>query len=105
MWVIPGLVCLKILHMLHQAAKLKPEIVAAIIKALLWNIHALPDTLRKRHVVQRFRVVPDSEIQHWMARGSLELAIGLGLRKHPVVKKLSVLRAEEQAKKPFGTGA
>lgn len=50
------------------------KIVLALLKAFLWNLINLPDTLRERAKVQKMRVVKDEEILKKMVKKSIKLA-------------------------------
>lgn len=54
--------------------KRQPRVVFGLIKAFLWNLVNLPDTLRERVRIQKMRVVKDEEILKMMFKKSLKLA-------------------------------
>ncbi|MBU3957241.1 glycosyltransferase family 2 protein [Patescibacteria group bacterium] len=54
--------------------KRQPRVVFGLIKAFLWNLVNLPDTLRERVRIQKMRVVGDKEILKMMLKKSLKLA-------------------------------
>jgi GT2 family glycosyltransferase len=51
----------------------KPQTGKNILKAIVWNLKAFPDTMHQRVRVQNLRKIPDREITNRMAYGYLKL--------------------------------
>jgi hypothetical protein len=81
----PLLIMLISVHVLYALIKGVPDEAGSLIRALAWNIKNLPGTLSKRRVVQKGRTVSDLYVMKTMAKTSLEIGLGLGLIKHPIV--------------------
>jgi hypothetical protein len=66
----------------HAANRRNLSYLVVFVRALLWNLRNLDDTLRERRIVQARRVRPDGDIIPFTAPGSLLLAeIAKKLRK------------------------
>jgi len=48
---------------------LKPRVSICLLKAVGWNIRALPDTIRHRQSIQKLRKIPDQHITEKMIKG------------------------------------
>lgn len=72
-------------HALYALIKGAPDEAGSLIGALSWNIKNLPGTLAKRRAVQKGRTVPDFRVMQTMAKTSLEIGLGTGLVRHPIV--------------------
>jgi GT2 family glycosyltransferase len=68
-WVLPILILFAIGKTLAFLATRQFGDAAAVAKAYLWNVHQLPQTLRRRSFVQRHRVVSDADIAPLFAPG------------------------------------
>ena len=53
----------------------KPQTGKNILRAIVWNLKVLPDTMRRRTVIQGLRKVGDREITGKMARGYHKLSL------------------------------
>jgi GT2 family glycosyltransferase len=58
----------------HAANRRNLSYLVVFVRALLWNLRNLDDTLRERRVVQARRIKPDRAIIPYMAPGSILLA-------------------------------
>ena len=70
---VPFYVSLLLAESLFWLCLLKPATSKMILKALLWNLFVLPDTLRQRAVIQRNRKVSDRQIVAKMVSGYSKL--------------------------------
>ncbi len=53
----------------------RPELSISIIKAVLWNMIHLPDTLKQRRKIQKIRKVTDQKIMQLLSHSSFKLKI------------------------------
>ena len=73
--VVPFYVTLLIFESVFWACVLKPNTSKNILKAILWNMTFLPDTLQQRVAVQQMRKISDREIVRKMMKGYGKLNI------------------------------
>jgi len=85
--VLPTLLILKILHIIYALVHKDVREVTGLAAAYLWNLRHIRDTLKERHKIQRSRRVRDSFIRRLMIPYSIELRLGLGKMRHPIVRR------------------
>jgi GT2 family glycosyltransferase len=73
--IVPFYVSLLLAESLLWLCLLKPATSKMILKALLWNLVVLPETLRQRAIVQRNRKVSDRQIVAKMVKGYNKLVV------------------------------
>jgi hypothetical protein len=73
--IVPLYVSLQIFESTFWFLIRKPCTGKNILRAIVWNLKVLPDTMRYRAVVQGFRKVGDREITRQMARGYHKLSL------------------------------
>jgi len=81
----PSLFMIIFAHLFYALIRGMPDEAESLISALVWNVKNLPGTLTKRRVVQKNRTVSDCYIMKTMAKTSLEIGLGMGFVKHPIV--------------------
>lgn len=67
--IIPFYLALLLIECIVWTFFLKPNVCICLLKAVGWNIRALPDTIRHRQRVQRLRNIADQHIMKKMAHG------------------------------------
>lgn len=75
--VVPFYVSLLLIESLLWLFLLKPSTSEMNIQAVLWNIQKLPETLRKRVIIQGSRRISDREITKRMVKGYNKLRVYL----------------------------
>lgn len=76
-WILPLYLLINCAEILLFLVLLRPRAIWCYLKAWLWNIAYLPDTLSQRAWIQPIRKVGDGEIQKRMYHGSAKFAIFL----------------------------
>jgi GT2 family glycosyltransferase len=72
---VPFYVSLLLFESIFWVSILKPDAARNILKAIFWNIKALPDTFTQRALVQSLRRIEDNEINRKMVSGYHKLNI------------------------------
>jgi GT2 family glycosyltransferase len=75
--IVPLYVALLIFESMFWFFIRKPFTGINVLKAIVWNLKVLPDTLRERAIVQNLRRVGDREITRKMMHGYLKLSLFL----------------------------
>ena len=71
--IVPLYVGLQIFESLFWFLIRKPHTGKNVLRAIVWNLRVLPDSLRQRVVVQSLRKIDDREIKRRMIHGYLKL--------------------------------
>lgn len=74
LWILPLYLLINIAEILVFTILLKPRVIWCYLKAWIWNIIFLQDTLSRRLMIQPYRKVADRQIMNSMYRGSAKLA-------------------------------
>jgi GT2 family glycosyltransferase len=86
--ILPTLAILKILHICYAVAINRDAgEVRAILRAYVWNLVHIKDTIRERRRIQKSRLVPEMELRRMLIPLSIELRLGLGKMYHPIVRR------------------
>jgi GT2 family glycosyltransferase len=73
--IIPFYAVLLIIESMFWFLIQKPQTGINILKAIVWNLKALPSTMRGRTIVQRLRKISDREITKNMVCGYIKLSV------------------------------
>jgi len=71
--MLPRFLAMKTAQMMLFLVTGRVRVSASLVRALLWNIVHLPETLTERRRIQGSRQVPDKEIKRLLVRRSLEM--------------------------------
>jgi GT2 family glycosyltransferase len=83
----PPLFVVKLLRVCWLTLRAR-HLVTSTLRAWCWNLENLRDTLRERRKIQSARTVRDSAIIAAMLFGSIELRLGLGIMRHPILSEV-----------------
>lgn len=73
---IPLYLCILIAEMFYHVSKLRFDLFYANIRAIVWNILYLQDTLEKRKFIQKLRKINDSKILPLLSNRSFKFRFG-----------------------------
>jgi len=86
--ILPTLAILKVLHICYAVAVNRDAgEVRAILRAYVWNLVQIKDTIRERRRIQKSRLVPEMELRRMLIPWSIELRLGLGMIYHPIARR------------------